>query len=326
MKQQKIVIAGGTGFIGESLVEYFRGSNEVIVLTRGIKNVQTNLFRESRAMNRDNAVQYVAWDAAHPGEWAKVIEGASMIINLCGKTVNCRYTQKNKKGIFESRTQSTAALGEAIRNATDPPKLWINASSATIYRHATDRPQDEFNGEIENDFSVQVCKSWEKTFFDYRTPFTRKVALRMAVTLGTGGVIIPYFNLLKFGLGGRQGNGRQMYSWIHIADTCRIIEWVATHPDMEGVYNCCSPAPVTNAVFMKTLRNLTGNKFGLPAYTWMLKLGAGLIGTETELLLKSRWVLPTRLLQSGFCFRFAAIQDAFAEIVAKSERKQYHLF
>ncbi len=326
MKKQKIVIAGGTGFIGESLVEYFSGTNEVIVLTRGIKNVQTNLFRASRETGADKSVRYVTWDATHHGGWAKVIEGASMIINLCGKTVNCRYTKKNKKAIFESRTRSTAALGEAIRKSTDPPKLWINASSATIYRHATDRPQDEFTGEIENDFSVQVCKSWEKTFFDQPTPFTRKVALRMAVTLGSGGVIVPYFNLLKFGLGGRQGNGRQMYSWIHIADTCSIIEWVAAHPDMEGVYNCCSPAPVTNAVFMQTLRSVTGHQFGLPAYAWMLKLGAGFIGTETELLLKSRWVIPTRLLQSGYRFRFIEIGDAFAEIVAGCERKQYHLF
>jgi uncharacterized protein (TIGR01777 family) len=326
MKNKKIVIAGGTGFIGESLVQYFSGNNEVIVLTRGKENVQTNLFHKNRAVNGTGSVKYVLWDARQQGDWTGSIEGADIIINLCGKTVNCRYTEKNKKEIFDSRTHSTAALGEAIRNATDPPKLWINSSSATIYRHATDRPQDEFTGEIENDFSVQVCKRWEKTFFDIRTPFTRKVALRMAVTLGSGGVIIPYFNLLKFGLGGYQGNGVQMYSWIHITDTCRIVEWVAAHEEMEGVYNCCSPAPVTNAVFMKTLQKVTGHKFGFPAYTWMLKAGARLIGTETELLLKSRWVIPTRLLQSGFNFQFVQIEDAFKEIVSVTERKQYHLF
>lgn len=326
MKNKKIVIAGGTGFIGESLVQYFSGNNEVIVLTRGKKNVQTNLFQKNRHINAAGSVKYVLWDACQQGDWADSIEGAAIIINLCGKTVNCRYTEQNKKEIFDSRTHSTAALGEAIRDAKDPPRLWINSSSATIYRHATDRPQDEFTGEIENDFSVQVCKRWEKTFFDIRTPFTRKVALRMAVTLGSGGVIIPYFNLLKFGLGGYQGNGLQMYSWIHIADTCRIVEWVAAHEEMEGVYNCCSPAPVTNAVFMKTLQKATGHQFGLPAYTWMLKAGARLIGTETELLLKSRWVIPTRLMQSGFNFQFVQIEDAFKEIVSVTERKQYHLF
>jgi uncharacterized protein (TIGR01777 family) len=326
MKNQKIVIAGGTGFIGESLVEYFSSNNEVIVLTRGIKNVQTNLFRNKRDPHDVDSVKYIRWDAHHQGDWANALEGADIIINLCGKTVNCRYSEKNKKEIFDSRTYSTAALGEAIRNAKDPPKLWINSSSATIYRHATDRSQDEFTGEIEDDFSVQVCKLWEKTFFDIRTPFTRKVALRMAVTLGYGGVIVPYFNLLKFGLGGYQGNGRQMYSWVHITDTCRIIEWVANHGEMEGVYNCCSPAPVTNTVFMKTLQKVTGHRFGLPAYTWMLKAGARLIGTEIELLLKSRWVLPTRLLQSGYNFQFVQIEDAFKEIVAATQRKKYHLF
>ncbi len=326
MKNQKIVIAGGTGFIGEALVEHFRPHNEVIVLTRGIKNVQTNLFRHAKTPEGFGTIKYIRWDARSQGEWTHSVEGAAIIINLCGKTVNCRYTEKNKKEIFDSRTHSTAALGEAVRNAKDPPKLWINSSSATIYRHATDRPQDEFTGEIEDDFSVQVCKRWEKTFFDIRTPFTRKVALRMAVTLGSGGVIVPYFNLLKFGLGGYQGSGEQMYSWVHIADTCKIIEWVAAHEEMEGIYNCCSPAPVTNALFMRTLQHMAGHKFGLPAFTWMLKAGAWVIGTEPELLLKSRWVLPTRLLQSGYNFKFVQIKDAFKEIVSATPRKQYHLF
>ena len=324
--KRKIIIAGGTGFIGTALIEHFSKKDEVVVLTRGLKNKTSNLYQQQAAIPHNPNTKYVVWDAATKGSWINELEGAAMLINLCGKSVNCRYTEKNKAEIFSSRTVPTTLLGEAIRDCVAPPKLWINAASATIYRHATDRPQDEYNGEIENDFSVQVCKAWEKSFFDIRTPFTRKVALRMAVTLGNDGVIIPYFNLLKFGLGGKQGSGKQMYSWVHIKDTCNIIEWIHTHDEMEGVYNCSSPNPVTNEVFMKTLRNITGHKFGLPAYEWMLKIGAGIIGTEPELILKSRWVLPAKLLESGYRFEFDEIDKAFTDIVNHTPRKAYHLF
>jgi len=324
--KKKIVIAGGTGFIGEALIAHFSTNNEVVVLTRGLKNVQTNSYNTNAYLNKKDNVRYVIWNATTQGPWVKELEGTHILINLCGKSVNCRYTEKNKKEIFDSRTQPTITLGEAIHTLVTPPKLWINAASATIYRHATDGPQDEYNGEIKNDFSVQVCKLWEKSFFDCRTPFTRKVALRMAVTLGRGGVMIPYFNLLKFGLGGRQGSGKQMYSWVHIEDTCRIIDWMYEQKEMEGVYNCCSPNSVNNETFMATLRKVTHQTFGLPAYEWMLKIGARLIGTETELLLKSRWVLPTKLLRNGYSFLYADIEDAFTEIVNNTPRKNYHLF
>ena len=161
---------------------------------------------------------------------------------------------------------------------------------------------------------------------DQNTSNTRKVALRMAIVLGAGGVLIPYFNLLKFGLGGKQGNGKQMFSWVHIEDACRMTEWIANNDTIEGVYNCSSPGPVTNQEFMKTLRNATGNKIGLPAYTWMLKIGAALIGTETELILKSRWVLPAKILETGFTFKYPLLKDALADIIGKVPRKQYHLF
>lgn len=324
--KKKIVIAGGTGFIGTSLIKHFSNDFKVIVLTRGFSNQQNNIYNRQSTLQPLPNVDYVSWDAKSPGSWAATLENAALVINLCGKTVNCRYTDKNKQAILKSRTQPTIALGEAIRNCVAPPKLWINSSSATIYRHATDRPQDEHTGEIENDFSVQVCKAWEKSFFDFRTPFTRKVALRMAVTLGKEGVMVPYFNLLKFGLGGRQGSGHQMYSWIHIDDTANIISWVLDHPEMEGVYNCCSPNPVTNENFMKILRNTAGYTFGLPAHEWMLKIGAKIIGTETELLLKSRWVLPTRLLAAGYSFKYAHIAEAFSEIIRNTPRKTYRLF
>jgi uncharacterized protein (TIGR01777 family) len=325
--KNKIVIAGGTGFIGRSLAEYFAPGHEVVILTRNLKAANNNAFADfTIAEQHQSATRLVYWNGKDAGEWIKEIDGCSMVINLAGKSVNCRYNIKNKQEIFDSRTFSTRAIGDAIHKAVKPPKLWINAASATIYRHAADRAQDGYTGEIENDFSVQVCKLWEKTFFDIRAPFTRKVAFRTAITLGAGGVMVPYFNLLKFALGGMQGDGKQMYSWVHIDDVCRAVEFAYEHTEMEGVYNLSSPNPLPNKVFMQTLRKSAGHVFGLPAYEWMLKIGAAVIGTEPELILKSRWVVPTKLLEEGFTFKFPHLKDATDDIITKVPRKMYHLF
>lgn len=327
MKNEKIVLAGGTGFIGQALTNYFGTENQVVVLTRNMQHQKTNAFGENRVQEAVlKNTRFVQWDAVNTGSWCKELEGAALVINLAGKTVNCRYHEKNKQEIFDSRTGATRAIGECIRACINPPKLWINSSSATIYPHATGAPRDESFTAFENDFSVQVCKLWEQTFYEQRTPFTRKVALRMAITLGAGGVMMPYFNLLKFGLGGRQGNGRQMYSWVHITDTCRMVEWLFDHKEMEGTYNCVSPGAVTNDTFMAVLRKCTGHKFGLPAFEWMLHMGAPVIGTEAELVLKSRWVLPAKMLQSGFVFRYPKLEDALEAIIAQTPRSKYHLF
>lgn len=339
LHNKKIVIAGGTGFIGQALAKWLGKENHVTVLTRGAtrrilageglaNNGANNAYDGRLAGPADGYnITYWRWDGRHvEHHWATAIDGCDIVINLAGKSVNCRYTERNRREIFDSRTDATEAIGLAIRDSVVPPKLWINAASATIYRHAEDRPQDEYTGEFHDDFSVQVCKRWEKTFFEQRTPFTRKIALRTAITLGNGGVLIPYLNLLKFGLGGRQGSGRQMYSWVHIDDICRAVEWLYGQNELEGIYNLSSPAPVTNKEFMASLRKITGHRIGLPAYTPLLKIGAALIGTETELLLKSRWVLPTRLQEAGFAFRYPKLEEALQSIIAELPRKRYHLF
>lgn len=327
MKNKKIILAGGTGFIGQSLCNWWGNDNEVVVLTRHRQGQKTNAFGEDILAPAIKAsIRFVHWDGTGQGEWSKEFDNAHLVVNLAGKTVNCRYTDANKKEILESRVASTKAIGEAIRNATHPPKLWINAASATIYPHATDTPRDETFTGFADDFSVQVCKRWEQVFYQQRTPFTRKVVLRQAITLGPGGVMIPYFNLLKYGLGGRQGSGKQMYSWIHITDSCRMMDWLYEHEELEGTFNCCSPGVVANRDFMSKLRKAAGYRFGLPAFSWMLKLGAVFIGTETELVLKSRWVLPTRILGTGFRFEFPDIDSAFSNIISHTPRRRYHLF
>jgi len=335
MNNKKIVIAGGTGFIGQALAAFFGRNNEVVILGRhvpgdaaGASPSLTNRAGKKLLTSADGYhIQYLRWDGLRVEKsWAQAIDGCDLVINLAGKSVNCRYTPKNKQAIFDSRTDSTRAIGLAVRDAVTPPKVWINAASATIYRHAEDHPQDEYMGEFEDDFSVQVCKRWEETFEQQRAPFTRKITLRIAITLGNGGVFRPYLRLLKFGLGGRQGNGRQMYSWVHIDDLCRAINWIYERNRLEGVYNVCSPHPVSNRDFMHMLRKASGHRIGLPAFTWMLKLGAWLIGTETELILKSRWVLPTKLQDAGFIFRYTEAEDAIRSVLEKIPRRKYHLF
>jgi uncharacterized protein (TIGR01777 family) len=343
MKNKKIVIAGGTGFIGQALAARWGKDNHIVILSRqavpwpkeragrrsisrpgeraGVR-VQNNAYGRSLLSAADGYhITHWHWDGVHVEKhWAEAIEGCDVVVNLAGRSVNCRYTRRNRQEIMDSRVNATRAIGQAIAESTVPPKLWINGASATIYRHAQDRPQDEYTGEFHEGFSVEVCRQWEKAFEEQRTPFTRKVALRMAITLGEGGVIVPYLNLIKWGLGGRQGSGKQMYSWVHAEDVGRAIEWFFDHPGLEGVYNVASPGPVTNQYFMSVLRKVTEHSFGLPAPAWLLKIGAALIGTETELILKSRWVVPTKLEESGFVFRYSRVEDALKEIVVDSNK------
>lgn len=307
----KIVLAGGTGFLGKALQQFYCDkATEIIVLSR---SVNTLVQRKSSC----SSVRHAYWpnklNADH--SWMQELEGAEMVVNLAGKNVNCRYTPENKKEILESRVQATDAIAEAIRQCTVKPKLWINLSSATVYRHAEDRPQNEFTGEIGEGFSEDVVRAWEKSFAQ-EVGDVRKVTARLGIVLGKGDGVIPRFkNLVRFGLGGKQGSGNQRVNWIHEDDFVHIIEWFRTNTSASGPYNIVSPNPVTNAELMKTMRKVMGMPFGLPAPEWMLALGAWLIGTETELLLKSRWVEPKRLKDEGFGFRYPEIEGALAHLL-----------
>lgn len=292
---KKIVIAGGSGFVGKYLTQKFTGLGyEVIIISR-----------QANHINWNNANDIIA-----------ALENAEMLINLAGKSVDCRYNEKNKQEIYNSRINTTRSLGEAILQCKNPPALWINSSTATIYRHAEDRPMTESAGEIGSGFSVNVATNWEKAFFDFKLTQTRQIALRMAIVLGKdGGVILPLKNLVRFGLGGKQGSGNQMFSWIHIEDVYNIISYIQQHKALNGVFNTAAPNPVTNKSLMQIFRKFMKPMIGLPSPKWLLKMGAVFIKTETELVLKSRWVIPERLLQSGFVFKFATIDAALKNIL-----------
>jgi uncharacterized protein len=293
--KKKIVIAGGTGFIGQFFERKFvMEGYDVIIVSR--------------------ASGHAHWDD-EPGI-INALEGAEMLINLAGKSVDCRYNETNKQEILQSRTETTIQLGKALLKCKQPPALWLNSSTATIYRHAEDRPMTELEGEIGGGFSVSVAKVWEESLFSFDIPKTRQVALRIAIVLGKGGgVIVPYLNLVHYGLGGYQGNGKQMFSWIHLEDLYRIIKFIQEHEELEGAINCAAPYPVKNKEQMRVFRKLRGQRFGLPMPRWLLKIGAAMIGTETELVLKSRWVLPERLLKHGFEFQYPTLEEALKDIL-----------
>ncbi|SFC40364.1 hypothetical protein SAMN05443252_103242 [Bacillus sp. OV322] len=294
--KKKAVLAGGTGFIGAFLEKKFCESGyEVKVISRQAPHIN---WQDTDAI-------------------ISALEEAEILINLAGKSVDCRYNKRNKETILLSRTKTTNILGNAISQCKIPPKLWINSSTATIYRHAEDRPMTEEEGEIGSGFSVDVAKAWEQAFFDFQLPETRQIALRIAIVLGRdGGVMTPFKNMVKFGLGGAQGPGTQKFSWIHVEDLCRIITFLQEKESLSGVFNCSSPNPVTNAELMENLRKAMGVKAGLPSAKWMLELGAVFIKTETELILKSRWVIPERLIKEGFTFKYSRIEDALHQILS----------
>jgi uncharacterized protein (TIGR01777 family) len=257
----------------------------------------------------------VLWDGQNKGPWALELEGADLVINLAGKSVDCRYTAKNKAAIFASRLDSTRIIGEAIADCEQKPACWINCASATIYEHALQNPNTEKHGVIGSGFSVNVCKAWEKAFFAFKDLPTRQILLRSTIVLGrTGGVYPVLKKLARLGLGGKMGPGNQYISWIHIHDFCSALFFLFEKQDTSGIYNFGAPNPVTNSSFQKELRKSLSIPLYMNQPVWMLKLGAILIGTETELILKSRYVLPERLADAGFQFRFQTIRSCLSDL------------
>ena len=317
---ERIVIAGASGFIGRYLAEHYRAQGAT-----------------ARLIGRSGAD--VRWDDAAGIRAA--VSGADLVINLAGKSVNCRYGDAERAEIFRSRLETTRALREAIAASDAPPPLWFNASTATIYRHAEDRPMTESTGELGTGFSVNVAKAWEREFFAGELPGTRRVALRMAIVLGDGSALVPLMMLTRFGLGGPQRDGRwfattarrnagtfhefrarggrQKFSWVHIRDVLGAIEFLRGREDIAGPVNIAAPNPSDNRTMMATLRRVLGVPVGLPAYRWMLEIGSAVIRTETELVLKSRWVLPERLLEAGYDFAFPELEPALRDIVGARE-------
>mgnify|MGYP006200049771 CR=1 FL=1 len=302
--KNKIVIAAGTGFLGKVLIQHFKNKfEEIIILTRGKSEIK-------------NQIKYVNWDAKSFSGWEAALENSDVVINLAGKSVDCRYTETNKAEILASRIDSTKILNEAILKCKNPPKHFINSSTATIYRHSEDKEMDEYTGEIGNDFSINVAKSWEKIFYEVETPKTLKTAIRTSIVLGkNGGAFVPLKKLTQLGLGGKNGNGSQFVSWIHEKDFAKAVEFII-EKELSGSINVVSPKPIRNEEFMKKLQKAIGIPFGLPISKSLLEFGAKIIKTETELVLKSRNVIPKRLIENGFEFEFGDLEKTFKNLLS----------
>lgn len=305
---RSVIIFGANGFLGRYLCRYFaRQGREVVAVAR---------HREG--WSGDGL--FLEWDGETRGPWALALEGADAVINLAGRSVNCRYHEANRRAILESRLNSTRIIGEAIRNCKTPPRVWLNASTATWYRHATDRPQDEWQGEPGEGFSFEVASAWEEAFFHDPTPApTRKVALRTGMVLANepGTVFDKLTGLTRWGLGGPMGKGSQRVSWIHMDDFLRGVSHVMDDVLLQGAVNLTSPDFPTNREWMGSFRDAVGMPIGLPASRWMLGLGARLLGTETELVLKSRWAAPQRLFEGGFRWRWRDSGEAIANLTGR---------
>ena len=312
----RVVIPGGSGQIGTLLAGTLqRAGHEVVVLSRSAQAAPWRV---------------VPWDGVTLGAWSREIDGSDVVINLAGRSVNCRYTARNRREILRSRIDSTRAVGAAIAACARPPRTWLQASTATIYSHRYDAPNDEESGVLgwaEPNapstwaFSIDVARSWEVAFNEIALPLTRRVALRSAIVMSPdeGGAFAMLLRLARVGLGGRAGTGRQYVSWIHDADFAAAVLWIIEHERLAGVVNVAAPNPIPNAQFMAALRRAAGTRVGLPATSWMLELGALVMRTETELILKSRRVVPTRLLETGFGFAFPSWPGAAADLVRRRD-------
>lgn len=307
----KIAIPGGSGQVGTLLARAFHNDgHHVVVISRKATH---------------GAWATIAWDGEELGDWATEIDGADVVINLAGRNVNCRYTEENRREIIDSRVKSTRIVGEAIGAASKPPRVWLQASTATIYSHRYDAPNDDITGIIGGNepdapekwkFSIEVAKAWEKTTEEANTPQTRKVLMRSAIVLSPDhdGIFDVLLSLVRKGLGGTAGDGCQYISWVHDLDFIRAVYWLIDHEQLSGPVNISARQPMPNKDFMRILRDVWGATFGLPATKLMLEIGAFFMRTETELVLKSRRVVPTRLLESSLAFEFELWEHAAQDL------------
>jgi uncharacterized protein (TIGR01777 family) len=303
MQAPKLVIAGGNGFLGRHLRRHFEQLGyAVVIISRGAGAGPGS----------------VRWDARTLGPWAAELEGADILLNMAGRSVDCRYTAANRREILASRVDSTRVLGEAVAACQRPPRVWLNSSTATIYAHTAGRrpANTEAAGVLGEGFSVGVAQAWEAAFAAAPTPATRKVALRTSIVLGPDGGAFPVMaRLAKLGLCSPQGDGQQWISWLHVADFCRAVEFLATQTQASGAFNVCAPQPLPNREFNQLLRQHLGPWLRLPQPKWLLEVGAFMLRTETELILKSRKVYPQRLLDLGFQFTFPTCEQALDELL-----------
>lgn len=315
----KIIIPGGNGQVGRMLVRALvRDGHECVVFTRG----RPVLPAGARA---------VAWDGRRLGPWTAELDGADVVINLAGRSVDCRYHERNLAEMMRSRVDSTRVIGEAIAAAKHPPRVWLQAATATIYAHRFDAPNDEFTGEIGGREpgvpalwarSIDIAKAWEAAVDAAPTPRTRKVILRSAMVMSPdrGGVFSVLARLARLGVGA-QGGGRQYVSWVHEHDFIAAVKFLIARDDLAGVFNVCSPQPLPNCDFMAALHRAVGRMLSMPVPCWALEIGAFFLRTETELILKSRRVVPARLLREGFAFRYPNWTDAAAELAGRAKSR-----
>ena len=299
-----IVLAGGSGLMGRILIPFFhRTGYSVLVLTRGRS-------RDTRE------AQYVHWDPERPRDLEQHLQGATAIIGLNGASVDRRYTARGQWTIMHSRLSSTLAIGDAIARCPEPPKVWVQLSTATIYRHAADRPMDQYHGELGEGFSVEVARSWEAVAGSFFLPGTRLALLRCAMVMSAAGGVLPRLvQFTRLGLGGHHGHGEQYVSWIHASDLCHAVQHILDREEASGVYDLAAPEPTRDGYLMDQLCARLQPWLAVPKPRWMLELGAFFMRTETELLLKSRRVVPTRLQREGFQFRFPGITSALVDLL-----------